>query len=129
MKIKFRAWDKSNECYLEDTCEPMNDNLHIECISGKEYEVTEWGYIDMELGTGMKDHKGNEIFEGDLVKGLNRWFDSELNKEDCFQVFKVDYLNGCFMVGNWNMQEYFNRFTYIEVIGNTHETDLMDLIK
>lgn len=64
--------------------------------------------------TGFHDKHSKEIYEGDAVEGIHRHFEWK-------QKEKVFFLNGCFMIGNWNAHEFFNRFQHINVIGNIYE--------
>jgi len=72
---------------------------------------------------GLKDKNKKEIYNGDTVRGINRNYDCEDDREKYFQIFKVTYLNGCFMFGNWNAQEFFNRFMFIEVKEDIYEDE------
>lgn len=65
---------------------------------------------------GLKDANNQEIYESDVVEGKSRM------QEDWIVKQTVSFLNGCFMFGNWNAHEYFNKHTEIKVIGNIYDT-------
>lgn len=97
----------------------------IEYVDGKESV-----YIDAHHGIylvykesigqyiGLKDMDDKKIFEGDIVQAAHRINEEYTDK------YIVHFLNGCFMFGNWNAHEFFNRHTRIKVIGNTFEKQL-----
>lgn len=64
--------------------------------------------------TGMKDMNKTKIFTGDIVRAVKRSWETQ-------GVYEVTFLNGCFMFGNWNAHEFFNKHTEIKVMGNIHE--------
>ena len=109
-EIRFRAWDG----------EQMHENVSI--VHG---EAIKYGYHGTAFSSnakagiatqfaGLWDKNKAKIFEGDFVKGVNR-----INEAEILQ--KVTFHNGCFMFGNWNAHEYFNKHQFIEIIGNEFE--------
>lgn len=64
--------------------------------------------------TGMKDMNGERIFEGHRVRAVKRAWET-------IDEYEVTFLNGCFMFGNWNAHEFFNKHTEIKVMGNIYE--------
>lgn len=124
-EIKFRAWNiKENRwCAYHEIDQKLIFNAHYPSGSGvieiNEHTGTGVAYdlghsVELVQYTGLKDRNGEEIYEGDIVKGEHRAHEHVMNQE-------VKMFKGCFMFGNWNAHEYFNKHTHIEVIGNIYE--------
>lgn len=75
--------------------------------------------------TGKRDCKANKIYTDDIIKGIRR---TNLHEE--YEYFKVHFHNGCYMVGNFNMHEFFDKFSHKEVVGNLTDTpELLEISK
>lgn len=128
MKKEFRVYNKSFDSYLpsEDflingigTIFQISDGEEWFCVRDKEYYV-------IEFGTGLKDKKRVEIYEGDIVT-----IDSVLGKVITTFIF---FNNGAFRYmhddgsgsvldfkSTSKIKGYENITRDVEVIGNIHE--------
>ncbi|MFW6145531.1 MAG: YopX family protein [bacterium] len=122
-EIKFRAWDK--------TAETMYENVNIQAYRGYGgYNISSEGifvgvncerFILMQY-TGLKDKNGQEIYEGDIVKGKVRFQGTVIGVKG-----QVIYNHCRFVIGEYNCElyQFSNNFdgrgTWIEVIGNKYE--------
>jgi len=105
-EIKYRIWDKKYEEYIEDS-----DFVWSLTRKGKIYDSRndEWSVVGeryiVEFFTGLKNSKGVDIFEGDIIQ----WGSIAL---------KVYCDKGSFMAGD----HYLGRICLLsEIIGNVHQ--------
>ena len=115
-EIKFRAWD-----YTQNKMREVTSILSV-CDGSWSVSYDDENYIDsdnIELMqyTGLKDCKGKEIYEGDILVG----------EHISFKV-KVEYVNGAFetesSIGHYHLLSEFSRCT---IIGNIYEnSNLLD---
>ncbi len=114
-KIKFRAWEEEYKRMLPD------ENITEMCTF--DYLRTSNDMVLMQY-TGLKDKKGKEIYEGDVVKyGSN---DEQVEKT----TGEVIFYEGCFRLDFRKIQdEYDISFddlscwcpNMIEIVGNVHQ--------
>lgn len=127
-EVKYRAWSIENECYLDMNFDMissyyMNSSYFFlapngtfyeayKTIDGDEYcEVA----VDIQFYTGLKDCKGCEIFEGDIVKAKIGAIDF---------ILKIEFEHGKFMAVGDDDLTAFDLFTITdkcEIIGNIYE--------
>lgn len=117
---EYRGKRKDTEEWIYGSLVIDDDKYYIclgisEHIKRDDYEVY---MIEVDLETvgqyiGKLDSKANKIFEKDIVKGIRR-----TNQYEEYEYFEVKFHNGCFMAGNFNMHEFFDKFSHKEAIGN-----------
>jgi len=121
--FKFRAWDGVELRYdvagfrHSETGEPQ-----VLLSDGGLFNISENPVMQY---TGLKDSKGVEIYDGDIVKGLRHYSDDIDQIAAVRQVSPAEWLWGCY--GNIYIALDYDCKT--EVIGNIHENkDILDNI-
>ena len=115
--IKFRAWDKPANDWLETELKFYGFHLFGECTLLCPPSMVSLCNVEIDQFTGMQDKNGIDVYEGDLIELHG-------NKNGCVQV--------CFInayVGGWVLSEALENHislgarapSDIEVIGNIHE--------
>ncbi len=132
-EIKFRAWDKIADNFVYFYLKPGEINIQVKAPEGV---MGDW-----EEFTGLKDSKGIEIYEGDVV--VSKWLSGFACEDDYEEAHANDNKDAGegktfytkpevvdFKDGEFWPREYYNQcddgfYSYrvfdVEIIGNVHE--------
>lgn len=128
--IKFRGKAHGRWIYgglvYSDNIEPA---IYFE-VGNKVYKRIDWAYVDpATVGqfTGLFDEDGREIYEGDIIKIVEKFDDENVytgNGVVCFEEGIYELQNGKhFAYLGWLMHN--DDITKLEVIGNIHDNPEM----
>lgn len=122
-EIKFRAWDKKNKKIVyEDTyvCDmTITFGGQVFCHDSY-YEIHDYDF-DLMQYIGLKDKKGKEIYEGDIVRDIKMM---KVNRE--LSIHEIVFVGGSFCMRC--LSDTIPIFAYdglvlenMEIIGNIYE--------
>ena len=117
-EIKFRAWDKEEECFLDIYTMNFDGCGNIECV----YVFDGDNYIDppyfrddkilvLMQYTGLKDKNGKDIYEGDIVEVVDYQYINEYPEIAKF-IGVIEYNNGSFCV---RMDETYSNYRLMDL--------------
>lgn len=121
---RFRAWDSKNKKFPFDEFHVVGE---VSCFNLlDQYRIEEYNDLVIEQWTELKDAKGKDIYEGDIVRetwqSTNPYGFSPDEWRDEKDVFIVRYVAPAFTFPDRSgCEQNVIRNYKLEVIGNVHE--------
>lgn len=113
-EIKFRVWNNKTKQWIHGPGHEVNLFGEMILLGGFMHgvRVEELNDCVVLQYTGLKDKNNKEIYEGDVLKSINR---------TAHKYIKVEFKNGCFLFENRTFDE-FVKYNDIKIVGNIYET-------
>lgn len=118
-EFKFRAWDKEKAAWVSVGFSIIGEVTVFDMLKG--YSIENFKNIEIMAFTGLKDVKGRDVYEGDIVsrpyhddkddetiRALVKW-------NSTFCGFEPFFDQGPELYNNWALMDF-------EVIGNIYQT-------
>lgn len=116
--LKFRAWENHSKYMIENF--QIKTNFQPVINKKEEDDSYYWNYNVMQY-TGLKDKKGKEIYEGDILNDGKGGLGVVQFTPPCFSVYVEGDENPYYYLGEGKFWSTDSRLEYTEIVGNIYE--------